>query len=135
MDGRAETVLLPIYGVSVPFHISVIKNVTNSQDNEHSFVRIIFHSPSAMNVLRDTVLVQRHIREAFVKEISFRCTDLRHANRIVQEIKTMRRLVQQRESEKLERATLVKQEKLVQGRGRVPILHDVWIRPTLGGRG
>ena len=52
----AETVLLPIYGVSVPFHISVIKNVTNSQDNEHSFVRIIFHSPSAMNVLRDTVL-------------------------------------------------------------------------------
>ena len=135
VDGRAETVLLPIYGVSVPFHISVIKNVTNSQDNEHSFVRIIFHSPSAMNVLRDTVLVQRHIREAFVKEISFRCTDLRHANRIVQEIKTMRRLVQQRESEKLERATLVKQEKLVQGRGRVPILHDVWIRPTLGGRG
>ena len=135
VDQRAETVILPIYGVSVPFHISVIKNVNNSNDNDHSFVRIIFHSPSAMSALRDSVLVQRHIQNAFMKEISFRCTDVRHANRLVQDIKTMRRLVQQRESERLERATLVAQEKLIPGRGRVPTLNDVWIRPTLGGRG
>jgi len=135
VDQRAETVVLPIYGVSVPFHISVIKNVNNSNESDASFVRIILHSPSAMNALRDSVLVQRHIHNAFLKEISFRCTDVRHANRIVQEIKTMRRLVQQRESERLERATLVAQEKLVPARGRVPTLNDVWIRPTLGGRG
>ena len=138
VDQRAETVILPVYGISVPFHISVIKNVNNNDnagEDGHSFVRIIFHSPSAMNALRDSALVQRHIKNAFLKEISFRCTDVRHANRVVQDIKTMRRLVQQRESEKLERAALVTQEKLVQGRGRVPVLHDVWVRPTLGGRG
>jgi len=135
VDQRAESVILPIYGASVPFHISVIKNVNNSIDHDHSFVRIIFHSPSAMNILRDSALVQRHIKNAFLKEISFRCTDTRHAGKIVQEIKTMRRIVQQRESEKNERATLVRQEKLIPGRGRVPVLHDVWIRPTLGGRG
>ena len=133
VDQKAESVVLPMYGLSVPFHISVIKNVTNSNDHDHSFVRIIFHSPSAMHAAGP--LVQRHIKDAFLKEVSFRCTDVRHANKIVQEIKTMRRLVQQRESERLERATLVVQEKLIPGRGRVPTLSDVWIRPTLGGRG
>lgn len=32
VDPKQETVLLPIYGVMVPFHITTIKAVTHAQD-------------------------------------------------------------------------------------------------------
>lgn len=43
---------------------------------------------------------------------------MRHAAKVVQEIKALRSSVQQREKEKAERATLVQQEKLVRGKVR-----------------
>lgn len=54
----------------------------------------------------------------FLKELSFRSADIRHAAKVVQEIKALRSAVQQREKEKAERATLVQQEKLVRGKVR-----------------
>ena len=135
IDERAESVVVPVYGVGVPFHISVIKNVTSTNDTDHAFVRIIFQSPSGTSLHATPPMVMRHIDQAFLKEISFRCTDVRHASNVVQKIKTLRRNVMQRQSEARERATLVTQEKLVQSRGRVPTLSDIWIRPTFGGRG
>jgi len=57
----------------------------------------------------------------FVKELSFRTADLLHAAKVVQEIKTLRSQVQQREKEKAERATLVQQEKLIRGKVRLRI--------------
>ena len=48
-----------------------------------------------------------------IKEISFRSPNAAHATSIVRDIKTLRSLIQQRDKEKAERATLVKQEKLI----------------------
>jgi nucleosome binding factor SPN SPT16 subunit len=44
-----------------------------------------------------------------------RSSDLKHANKVVQEIKLLRSTVAQRDKERAERATLVAQEKLIQG--------------------
>jgi nucleosome binding factor SPN SPT16 subunit len=55
----------------------------------------------------------------FLKELSFRTSDAKHAARLVQEIKVLRSTVLQRDKELAERATLVKQEKLVRGKVRV----------------
>ncbi|GFY89089.1 global transcription factor C [Actinidia rufa] len=73
----------------------------------------------------------------YVKEVSFRSKDPRHITEVVQLIKSLRRQVASRESEKAERATLVTQEKLqVAGTKFKPIrLTDLWIRPVFGGRG
>jgi nucleosome binding factor SPN SPT16 subunit len=54
----------------------------------------------------------------FLKELSFRTADAKHAARVVQEIKVLRSTVLQRDKERAERATLVKQEKLVRGKVR-----------------
>jgi hypothetical protein len=54
----------------------------------------------------------------FLKELSFRTSDAKHAARVVQEIKVLRSTVLQRDKERAERATLVKQEKLVRGKVR-----------------
>jgi nucleosome binding factor SPN SPT16 subunit len=77
----------------------------------------------------------KHPTWAFLKELSFRTADVRHAAMVVQEIKSVRSQVQARDKEKAERATLVEQEKLVRGKGRVYSLPDVWIRPAFGGKG
>lgn len=83
---------------------------------------------------------------------------MRHAAKVVQEIKSLRSQVQQREKERAERATLVQQEKLVKSKVRKSLrptlfacrtinsdqlalqarafaLPDVWIRPAFGGKG
>lgn len=73
----------------------------------------------------------------YLKEVSFRSKDPRHISEVVQMIKTLRRQVASRESERAERATLVTQEKLqLAGTRFKPIrLSDLWIRPSFGGRG
>ena len=100
-----------------------------SQDNEHASIRINFNFGSSSDA------GAKFPHAVFVKELSYRTADVRHAARVVQEIKALRAQVQNREKEKAERATLVQQEKLVRGKGRTFALPDVWIRPAFGGKG
>jgi nucleosome binding factor SPN SPT16 subunit len=129
VDHRSECVLVPIYGMLVPFHILTVKNASNNQDGEHAYIRLNFNFGGSYEP------GLKHPRSIFLKELSFRSADVRHAAKVVQEIKALRSAVQQREKEKAERATLVQQEKLVRGKGRVYALPDVWIRPAFGGKG
>ncbi|CAI7763298.1 unnamed protein product [Closterium sp. NIES-54] len=134
VDQRHESVLLPIYGLLVPFHVCMIRNVTSQQDGGHIYIRIIFNVPGAGFSAADLPM-QKFPDSIFIKELSFKSTDSRHANQVVQLIKTMSKHVRQRESERAERATLVTQEKLQLSKGRPPRLPDLWIRPSFGGKG
>ena len=129
VDTKTESVLLPIYGVMVPFHILTVKNASATQENDHYFIRINFNfgpqwQPGGV-----------FPKKCFVKELSFRTANGNHANSIVRDIKTLRSVVLSRDKEKAERATLVKQEKLVVGKQRVVVLKDVWMRPAFVGKG
>lgn len=117
VDQKNEAVLLPIYGLLVPFHIATIKSVSSQQDGGHSYIRLIFNVPGAGFGPND-IPTQKFPRSIYVKEVSFRSNDTRHSYQVVQLIKTLRRQVAQRESERAERATLVTQEKLQIGKGR-----------------
>lgn len=129
VDNKSETILLPVYGVLVPFHILTIKNASATQENEHYFIRVNFNfgvqwQPGAV-----------FPKLPCVKEMSFRTSNANHATSIVRDIKTLRSLVLQRDREKAERATLVKQEKLNLAKNRMHILKDVWMRPAFVGKG
>ncbi|XP_065003981.1 FACT complex subunit SPT16-like [Musa acuminata AAA Group] len=136
VDQKNETILLPIYGSIVPFHVSTVKSVTSHQDNRTCTIRIIFNVPGTPFSPHDanTLKFQGAV---YLKEITFRSKDPRHSSEVVQQIKTLRRHVTSRESERAERATLVTQEKLqLSGNRMKPIkLPDLWIRPSFGGRG
>lgn len=110
VDHKSECVLVPIYGLLVPFHILTVKNATNNQDGEHAYIRVNFNYGSSYEPFA------RNPGAIFLKELSFRSSDTRHAAKVVQEIKSLRAAVQQRDKEKAERATLVQQEKLVRGK-------------------
>ncbi|CAL5028226.1 unnamed protein product [Urochloa decumbens] len=134
VDQKNEAVLLPIYGSMVPFHVSTVKSVTSHQDNRTCTIRIFFNVPG-MPFSNDSKLNSQGA--IYLKEITFRSKDPRHSSEVVQQIKTLRRQVASRESERAERATLVTQEKLQIGNNRMKMmrLSDVWIRPAFGGRG
>ncbi|KAL6964609.1 FACT complex subunit spt16 [Sarracenia purpurea var. burkii] len=137
IDQRNEAILLPIYGSMVPFHVAMVKSVTSQQDtNRTCYIRIIFNVPGTPFNPHDANS-QKFQSSIYVKEVSFRSKDPRHISEVVQLIKTLRRQVTSRESEKAERATLVTQEKLqLSGAKFKPIrLSDLWIRPVFGGRG
>lgn len=134
VDQKNEAVLLPIYGSMVPFHVSTVKSVTSHQDNRTCTIRIFFNVPG-MPFSNDSNLKSQGA--IYLKEITFRSKDPRHSSEVVQQIKTLRRQVASRESERAERATLVTQEKLqlTSNRNKPVRLSDVWIRPAFVGRG
>ncbi|CAI9770205.1 unnamed protein product [Fraxinus pennsylvanica] len=136
VDQKNEAILLPIYGSMVPFHVATVKTVSSQQDtNRNCYIRIIFNVPGTPFTPHDTNSLKNQ-GAIYLKEVSFRSKDPRHISEVVQLIKTLRRNVMARESERAERATLVTQEKLVlAGNKFKPIkLHDLWIRPAFGGR-
>lgn len=75
-DGR-ECVLVPIYGVMVPFHVTTIRNVSYSQDGEHAYIRINFNFSAQYEP------AQKFPLSIFLKELSYRTNNLRHATRVV----------------------------------------------------
>ncbi|GER25681.1 FACT complex subunit SPT16 [Striga asiatica] len=136
VDQKNEAILLPIYGSMVPFHVATVKTVSSQQDtNRNCYVRIIFNVPGTPFSPHDANSLKNQ-GAVYLKEVSFRSKDSRHISEVVQLIKTLRRNVMARESERAERATLVTQERLVLSGNRFkPIrLHDLWIRPVFGGR-
>ena len=127
VDQKREAVLVPIYGVMVPFHILTIKNATNNQEGEHSYIRLIFNFGQSFEP------GSRYPKAVFLKELSFRTTDSRHALKVVQEIKVLRSSVSQREREQAERANLVQQERLVKSKVSQPLGMHVVLNSTLAG--
>jgi len=47
LDRKYETVIMPIYGIPVPFHISTIKNISQSVEGDYTYLRINFFHPGA----------------------------------------------------------------------------------------
>uniref|UniRef100_A0A061QN78 FACT complex subunit n=1 Tax=Tetraselmis sp. GSL018 TaxID=582737 RepID=A0A061QN78_9CHLO len=134
-DVRRQAVLLPIYGVHVPFHICTIKSIdTSSQEGESAIIRVTFHAPGAASAANYDPAI-KFPNKMFIKELCFHTTNISHATKVVQEIKIMSRQSKAADTERAERATLVKQEKLVRAKNRVYRLPDLWIRPSFGGKG
>ncbi|KAM0043632.1 putative peptidase M24, FACT complex subunit Spt16 domain, FACT complex subunit Spt16 lobe [Helianthus debilis subsp. tardiflorus] len=137
VDQKNEAILIPLYGSMVPFHIATVKTVSSQADTSRNcYIRIIFNVPGTPFSSQDPNSVKNQT-DIFLKEVSFRSKDPRHISEVVQQIKTLRRNVVSRESERAERASLVTQEKLVlAGNKFKPIrLTDLWIRPTFPGHG
>jgi nucleosome binding factor SPN SPT16 subunit len=145
VDMDAESLLVPINGVPVPFHISTIKGATKSDEGMHTYLRINFHVPQgaslrtsnfsrvAQNAPQFPDLDKRgNMTSAFVKELSFRSSNPQNLSDCMRKIKELVKRTSLKETEEREKETLVTQEKVrfTKG-GRVPFITDVNIRPNL----
>jgi nucleosome binding factor SPN SPT16 subunit len=69
VDETRQSVILPIYGYAVPFHISTIKNVTKTDATDHMVLRINFQTPGQIAGKKED-MVSRSFRELGAKLIN-----------------------------------------------------------------
>eukprot|EP00049_Salpingoeca_infusionum_P001196 m.45958 g.45958 ORF g.45958 m.45958 type:complete len:982 (-) comp10909_c0_seq1:3721-6666(-) len=124
VDAKHDTVILPIFGIATPFHISTIKSVT--QTDEH-YIRINFNTPGV------SVAVPRSRQNMiYLRELVFRSdalASLKSAHSIISSTLTKYR---QMERERLAAEALIEQDDLVlrnDGSQRI-LLRDLLMRPS-----
>ncbi|KJZ78273.1 FACT complex subunit SPT16 [Hirsutella minnesotensis 3608] len=134
VDIKNNTVVLPIMGRPVPFHINTIKNASKSDENDFAFLRINFLSPG-QGVGRKDDQPFEDASAHFVRSLTFRSTDGDRYSEIATQISNMKRDVNKKEQEKKDMEDVVEQEKLTEIRNRRPaVLDNVYIRPAMEGK-
>ncbi|KAL0117373.1 hypothetical protein PUN28_010305 [Cardiocondyla obscurior] len=141
VDKKYETVILPVAGIPVPFHISTIKNISQSVEGDYTYLRINFFHPGA-TMGRNEGGSYPQPDATFVKEVTYRSTNTKepgeisapssNLNTAFRLIKEVQKKFKNREAEEREKEDLVKQDTLIlsQNKGN-PKLKDLYIRPNI----
>merc|ERR1712029_2093 len=74
VDKKYETVILPVFGVPVPFHIATIKNISTSVEGDYTYLRINFYHPGAA-MGKDGFNFATTPDASFLKELTYRSTN------------------------------------------------------------
>ncbi|KAH8422951.1 chromatin-remodeling protein SPT16 [Aspergillus melleus] len=134
VDQKASTVIVPIMGRPVPFHINTIKNASKSDEGEYAYLRINFLSPG-QGVGRKDDQPFEDLSAHFLRNLTLRSKDNNRLAQIAQDITELRKNALRREQEKKEMEDVVEQDKLIEIRNRRPVkLPDVYLRPPLDGK-
>ncbi|PYH89668.1 FACT complex subunit spt16 [Aspergillus ellipticus CBS 707.79] len=134
VDQKASTVIVPIMGRPVPFHINTIKNASKSDEGEYAYLRINFLSPG-QGVGRKDDQPFEDLSAHFLRNLTLRSKDNDRLAQVAQDITELRKNALRREQEKKEMEDVVEQDKLVEIRNRRPVkLPDVYLRPPLDGK-
>ncbi|KKK24131.1 hypothetical protein P175DRAFT_0523793 [Aspergillus ochraceoroseus IBT 24754] len=134
VDHKASTVIVPIMGRPVPFHINTIKNASKSDEGEYAYLRINFLSPG-QGVARKDDQPFEDLSAHFLRNLTLRSKDNSRFAQVAQDITELRKNALRREQEKKEMEDVVEQDKLVEIRNRRPVkLPDVYLRPPLDGK-
>ena len=140
VDKKYETVILPVFGVPVPFHIATIKNISSSVEGDYTYLRINFFHPGA-SIGRDEPKFNNP-EATFLKEVTYRSTNIKEPGELTAPslnlqtafklIKDIQKLYKAREAEEKEKADLVEQDNLIisSSKGN-PKLKDLYIRPNI----
>jgi len=142
VDKKYETVILPIFGVPVPFHIATLKNISSSIEGDSTYLRINFFHPGAAIGKDGGGSFSTPQDATFVKELTYRSTNVKepgeisapssNLNHAFKLIKDIQKTFRTREAEEKEKADLVQQDTLMLGTGKGnPKLKDLYIRPNI----
>ncbi|CAO1625988.1 unnamed protein product [Sympodiomycopsis kandeliae] len=133
VDARASSIILPIYGFAVPFHINTLKNISKSDEGAYTYLRFNFISPGQIAGKKDDTPFEDP-DATFVRSMTFRSTDNYHYAELYKEITEMKKLAAKKEAEKKELSDVVEQDKLILNKSRPPVLREVFPRPALEGK-
>ena len=120
VDSKASTIVLPIMGRPVPFHINTIKNASKSDEGEFAYLRINFLSPGQGVGRKDDQPFEDPTAH-FVRSLTFRSRDADRMQDIATQITELRKNSVRREQEKKELEDVVEQDKLVEIRSEFVI--------------
>lgn len=113
IDEKTATVILPVMGRPVPFHIHTIKNASKNDEGEWSFLRINFLSPGQGVGRKDDQPFEDPSAQ-FVRSLTFRSLDGDRYEEIATRISNMKKEATKKEQAKKEMEDVVEQDKLVE---------------------
>ncbi|KAG9104453.1 FACT complex subunit spt16 [Ceratobasidium sp. 370] len=134
VDRRNMTIVVPIHGFAVPFHINTIKNVSKLDEGEFTYLRINFQSPGQLTGRKEDTPFEDP-DATFIRSLTYRSADGIHFDDLAKQITELKKEVNKREQEKKALADVVEQADLVEIKGRRPLkLPEVFVRPALDGK-
>jgi len=68
-------IILPIMGMHVPFHISVLKNLSKHEEGRFTSLRFNFHIPGPSSSLANVSFPEIDSNSIIVYEVIFRSSD------------------------------------------------------------
>lgn len=129
IDKKHDSVILPIYGMAVPFHISTLKNASKSDEGEYVMLRLNFLTPGQAGGKREDMPFD-DANATFVRALTFRSADTYRMGEIFKNITDMKKEASKKEAERREMADVVEQDNLIMVKGRRPLrLQEVNVRP------
>lgn len=134
VDTRAQTIIVPINGRPVPFHINAYKNGSKNEEGEYVFLRLNFHSPGQASGKRDEMPFEDPNAQ-FLRSITLRSRDTERMHDVFKRIQDLKKEAVKRESERKELEDVVQQDKLAEMRKERPKrLDSVFVRPGPEGK-
>jgi nucleosome binding factor SPN SPT16 subunit len=112
VDKKNLTVILPINGRPVPFHIHTIKNASHTPESDFTSLRINFLSPG-QGVGRKDDQPFEDPNAHFIRSLTFRSHDIDRIENITRDITELKKDVVRREQEKKQMEDVVEQDKLI----------------------
>ena len=70
VDRKAQTVILPVHGFAVPFHINTIKNASKNDEGDFTYLRINFQTPGQLAGKKEDT-----VSSLFHWEVTSYCSD------------------------------------------------------------
>ncbi|TFK67901.1 FACT complex subunit SPT16 [Pluteus cervinus] len=134
VDRKAQTVILPMNGFAVAFHINTIKNVSKNDEGEFTYLRVNFQTPGQLAGKKEDTPFENP-DATFVRSVTYRSTDGHRFDGVFKQITELKKEANKREQQKKEMADVVEQGSLVELKGRRPHkLPEVFVRPALDGK-
>lgn len=130
VDQKKSSVLVPINGSLVPFHISCLKNVTKHSENKISTLRFNFYTPgiNTGNIIFPNS-EQYGSQLMYIKELTFRSANIENFAQIAKDVKEIQKNLKQANT----MATENQNEKL-NLINKLKFLNDIKMRPAMTGR-
>ncbi|KAH8117216.1 FACT complex subunit SPT16 [Phellopilus nigrolimitatus] len=134
VDRKAQTVVLPVHGFAVPFHINTIKNASKNDEGEFTYLRINFQSPGQLAGKKEDTPFEDP-DATFIRSVTYRSADGHRFDTVFKQITELKKEVNKREQQKKEMADVIEQDTLVELKGRRPLkLPEVFVRPATDGK-
>lgn len=133
VDWKSQTIILPIYGRPVPFHINSYKNGSKNEEGEYTYLRLNFHSPGAGGISKKTeeLPYEESSDNQFFRSITLRSKDGDRISEAFKQITDLKKESTKREQERKVLADVVHQDKLIENRsGRTKRLDQIFVRPS-----
>lgn len=134
VDWKSQTVIIPIYGRPVPFHINSYKNGSKNEEGEYTYLRLNFNAPGSAGGISKKVIELPYDDapdNQFVRSITLRSKDGDRMSDAFKQIVELKKESTKREQERKVLADVVQQDKLIENRtGRTKRLDQIFVRPS-----